>query len=60
MNSTAPGKAPRPCGKGAGAEADTVACILLAVRRISALLSCNAECYQISNINVCLVEMAVL
>lgn len=37
--STAGKQVPKLCGKGAGAEADAVAGIWLAVRRISALLS---------------------
>ncbi len=38
---------PMPCGKGVGAEADIVAGVGLAVRRISALLSCKRSAINI-------------
>ena len=37
--STAQSRLPKPCGKGDGAEADAVAGITLALRKISVLLS---------------------
>ena len=46
-------KAAEAVRKGVSAEADAVAGILLAVRRISALLSCNAECYRKQNVPIC-------
>ena len=46
VNSTAAERLPKSRGKGAGAEADVVATVPLAVRRISALLSLMRRAIQ--------------
>ena len=50
MKSNAAKRLPKPRVKGTGAEADAVARVLLAVRRISALLSLRAcSCGELSH-----------